>query len=178
MLSLISYSCIRILNCHQMKNSTEQTAQMQKQSKFSVKNIFKVDTVIGVSKFRIYLLTFFYLINIIFLGSAVWTEIFTHRGLWEPLPGVAFSFWAAFSILAIAGVLHPLKMIPMLLVQFSYKLIWLIIVAYPLWSANHLTGSTAHELAEINFKGIVVDLLVIPWPYVLKNYILKPKINK
>jgi hypothetical protein len=161
-----------------MRNSTGQTVQLQKQSKFSINYIFKIDPIIGVSKFRIYLLRFFYLVNVVLLGSAVWTEIFTHKALWEPLPGVAFSFWAAFSVLAILGVLHPLKMIPLLLVQFSYKLIWLIIVAYPLWSANHLTGSSAQDLAEINFKGIGVDLLVIPWPYVLKNYIFKPKKNK
>ena len=144
----------------------------------SIKSIFKVDETIGVSKFRFYLLRFFYLVNALLLGISVWTEIFTRKGLWEPLQGVAFSFWAAFSTLAILGVLYPLKMIPLLLVQFSYKLIWLIIVAYPLWSANHLTGSSAQGLSEINFKGIVVDLIVIPWSYVLKNYILKPKKNK
>jgi len=161
-----------------MKNSLEQTTQRQKRSGLNSKNIFKVDPIIGVSKFRIYLLRFFYLVNVIFLGSTVWSEIFAHKGLWQPLPGVAFSFWAAFSILAIVGVMHPLKMIPLLLIQFSYKLIWLIIVAYPLWSSNHLTGSSAQDLTEINFKGIVVDLLIVPWHYVLKNYILKPKNNK
>ena len=143
-----------------------------------IKNIFKVDQTIGVSKFRIYLLRFFYLLIFVLLGREVWTEIFTHKGLWQPLPGVAFSFWAAFSTLAILGILHPLKMIPLLLVQISYKLIWLIIVAFPLWSANHLTGSSAQGLAEVNLKSIVIDLLVIPWSYVLKNYILKPKKNK
>jgi hypothetical protein len=140
-----------------------------------IKNISKTDETIGVSKFRFYLLRFYYALNALFLGALTWAEIFTHHGLWQPLPGVAFSFWAAFSTLAILGILHPLKMIPLLLVQFSYKLIWLIIVAYPLWSANHLTGSSAQELTDINFKGVVADLLVIPWPYVLKNYILKPK---
>ena len=143
-----------------------------------IKNIFKADQTIGVSKFRIYLLRFFYLLIFVLLGREVWTEIFTHKGLWQPLPGVAFSFWAAFSTLAILGILHPLKMIPLLLVQISYKLIWLIIVAFPLWSANHLTGSSAQALAEVNLKSIVIDLLVIPWSYVLKNYILKPKKNK
>jgi hypothetical protein len=138
-----------------------------------IKNIFKVDPEIGVSKFRIYLLRFFYLLIFVLLGNDVWSEIFTHKGVWEPLPGVAFSFWAAFSVLAILGFIHPLKMIPLLLAQISYKLIWLIIVALPLWSANHLTGSPAQTLAEINFKSIIVDLLVIPWPYVFKNYILK-----
>ena len=66
----------------------------------------------------------------------------------------------------------------MLLVQFSYKLIWLIIVAFPLWSANHLTGSSAQGLTEANSIGIVLDLLVIPWLYVFKSYILKTKEKK
>ena len=156
-------------------NLTGQTSQLQKQSKFGFRNIFMVDKVIGVSRFRIYLLRFFYLVNAVLLGGTVFNEIFTHKELWQPLPGVAFSFWAAFSLLAILGILHPLKMIPLLLVQFSYKLFWLIIVAYPLWSAGHLTGSPAQGLAEINFKGILVDMLVIPWPFVFKNYILKSK---
>lgn len=136
-----------------MTNS--QTAQPQEPSKFSIKNIFKDDPVIGASKFRIWLLRFFYLLNAVLLGSTVWTEIFTHKTAWEPMPGVAFSFWAAFSLLAVLGMIHPLKMLPLLLVQFSYKLIWLIIVAYPLWSANHLTGSPAQELAGINSRVLL-----------------------
>ena len=109
------------------------------------------------------------------LGIQVWNEIFTHQGLWQPLPAVAYSFWAAFSALAILGLVHPLKMLPLLLVQFSYKLIWLIIAAYPLWSAHQLTGSSAQGLFKANAMGVVIDLLVIPWPYVLRNFILKNK---
>ena len=142
----------------------------------NIKNIFKVDQTIGVSKFRFYLLRFYYMVIIVLLGIQVWTEIFTHTGLWEPLPGVAYSFWAAFTALAILGIIHPLKMIPLLLVQFSYKLIWLAIVTYPLWSANQLKSSDGLTVAMVS--GVVIDLLVIPWYYVLKNYILIPRKNK
>ena len=147
-------------------------ARTQKQTAFIVKNIFKVDPTRGVSKFRLYLLRFFYALAILLLGIQVWTEIFTHKDAWQPLPAVAFSFWAAFSALAVLGLIHPLKMIPLLLVQFSYKLIWLIIVAYPLWSANQVPSPAAQELIKANSIGIMLDLLIIPWPYVLKNYIL------
>jgi len=139
------------------------------------RNIFKVDRTIGVSPVRIYLLRFFYALAIPMLGVEVWTEIFTHQGAWQPLPAVAFSFWGAFSVLAILGLIHPLKMIPILLVQFSYKLIWLIIVAYPLWSAHEVMTSSAQGLTKANLIGIILDLLIIPWPYVLKNFILIPK---
>ena len=156
---------------------TELESTLKEPSAFSIKNLFKVDQTIGVSRFRIYLLRFFYALVIVLLGVEVWTEIFTRKGVWQPLPAVAFSFWAAFSLLAILGLLHPLKMIPLLLVQFSYKLIWLIIVAFPLWSANELTGSAAQGLTEANSIGIIIDLLVIPWSYVWKNYVLIKKKN-
>ena len=142
-----------------------------------MKNIFKVDQTLGVSKFRFYLLRVYYIVIILMLGIEVWTNIFTHKGMWDPLPAVAFSFWGAFTVLAILGILHPLKMVPLLLVQFSYKLIWLIILGYPLWTANRIEGFSA-ELTKANLIGVVLDLLIIPWPYVFKNYILIRKKNK
>jgi hypothetical protein len=144
----------------------------------SIKNIFKVDQTTGISTFRNYLLRFFFALIAVLLGFQVWSDILTHQGLWQPLSAVAVSFWAAFSLLAILGILHPLKMLPLLLVQISYKLIWLIIVAYPLWSAQQLTGSAAHGMTNLFSKGIIIDVLVIPWPYVLKNYIFILKKNK
>src|SRR3982751_6979055 len=142
----------------------------------NMKNIFKRDPTKGVSTFRFYLLRFYFALNFAALGFQAWSEIFTHTGLWQPIPGVAYSFWAAFSLLAILGIIHPLKMIPLLLIQFTYKLIWSILVAYPLWSAHQLPAS--HELTNIMVKGVIVDLFIIPWPYVLRNYILIQKKNK
>ena len=151
----------------------EQTSQLQKkQSLLKRRNIFRIDQTIGVSKFRIYLLRFFYLVISVFLGIDVWIEIFTHKEQWLSLPGVAYSFWGAFSILAILGLFHPLKLIPLLLLQFSYKIIWLIIAAYPLWAYNQLIGSSAEGITTLFIKSVVVDVIIIPWPYVLREYIL------
>jgi hypothetical protein len=140
------------------------------------KSIFKVDQTKGVSKFRFYLLRFYFALNFVALGFQAWSEIFAHTGLWQPIPGIAYSFWVAFSLLAIWGIIHPLKMIPLLLVQFTYKLIWSIMVAYPIWAAKQLPES--HELTNIMVKGVFIDLLIIPWPYVLRNFILVQKKNK
>jgi hypothetical protein len=137
-----------------------------------IKSIFKVDPATRVSKFRFNLLKIFYLLIAAFLGIEVWTEIFTHTSLWQSLPGVAYSFWGAFTLLAILGLYNPLKMVPLLLIQFLYKIIWLIMVAYPLWSTNQLIGSSTEGMAALFVKSVVVDLLVIPWPYVFKTFIL------
>jgi hypothetical protein len=139
-----------------------------------MKEFFKVDQLLGLSRFRIGLLRFFYAVIILLLGVQVWTELVSHQETWQPLPAVAFSFWGALSALAILGLIHPLKMIPLLLIQFSYKLIWLLIVAYPLWAANHLVLSQAQGLTKANLMGVVLDLLVIPWGYVFKEYVLFP----
>jgi hypothetical protein len=60
-------------------------------------------------------------------------------------------------------------MLPLLLLQLLYKSIWVIAVALPLWSAFR-----SIELTRIMAMGAVVDLIVIPWPYVLDNYLKKP----
>ena len=122
-----------------------------------------------VSMFRLYLMRLLYLLNFVMLGLSVWPELITHAGAWDPVKGVAFSFWAALSALSVLGLRYPLKMVPLLLLQMLYKSIWVIAVALPLWSTFR-----SIELTRIMGMGAVVDLIVIPWPYVIANYVKKP----
>jgi len=87
------------------------------------------------SMFRLYLMRLLYLLNFVMLGLSVWPEIISHAGAWDPVKGVAFSFWAALSVLSGLGLRYPLKMLPLLLLQLLYKSIWVIAIALPLWSA-------------------------------------------
>jgi len=103
------------------------------------------------------------------LGSTSWTEVLTHRGAWEPYEAVAWSIWAAFATLAGLGILHPLKMLPILLLEIFYKVLWLIMVAYPLWSTNTLAGSPAEGIPSV-FWPVIVVVAIVPWAYVLKHY--------
>jgi len=127
----------------------------------------------GVSTLRLHLLRLVFAGTFLFVGTSAWKTILTHRGPWDPLHGVAFSFWAAYSALMILGLRYPLKMVPLLLLQFFYKLVWLIAVAYPLWSSGQLSASSASGLATIFMTAMVVDLAVVPWPYALRSYLLK-----
>src|ERR1035437_5969151 len=79
-----------------------------------------------VSIFRLYLMRLLYLLNFVMLGLSVWPEIINHSGAWDPVKGVAFSFWAALSALSVLGLRYPLKMVPLLLLQMLYKSIWVI----------------------------------------------------
>lgn len=120
------------------------------------------------STFRLYLLRAVYLLNFVGLGSLVWPAILNHQGPWDPLHGVAFSFWGALSLLMGLGIRYPLQMLPMLFIQLVYKVIWLIAVALPLWSAGQPSEMTKDFLIPV-----VIDLIVIPWSYVFANYVKK-----
>jgi hypothetical protein len=121
------------------------------------------------SIYRLYLMRLLYLLNFALLGLQVWPVLINHAGAWDPVRGVARSVWAALSALAGLGVRYPLKMLPLLLMQLLYKSIWVIAVALPLWSTFR-----SMELTKVMAYGAVMDLIVIPWPYVLANYVRKP----
>ena len=113
----------------------------------------------------------------VFLGKDVWTYIFTHSGSWEPQEAMNWSVWASFSLVALLGILHPLKMLPILLLEISYKLVWLWIVAYPLWVSNTLSGSSAEGMTMV-FLPVLLPILFVPWRYVFKTYISLAKTER
>src|SRR5580693_5791132 len=88
----------------------------------------------GVPNINIYLLRLLYLLMFFVLGRITWTHVLTHEGPWDPTNAVAWCVWTAFATLAGIGIIRPLKMLPIVLLEIFYKVQWLILVAYPLWS--------------------------------------------
>lgn len=98
---------------------------------FSPKAIFqRADRYEGVRPINIYLLRLLYVLMFFVLGKETWTHIFTHQGPWDPTGAVAWCVWTAFATLAGLGIIRPLKMLPMILLEIFYKVLWLILVAY------------------------------------------------
>ena len=122
-----------------------------------------------LSRVRLYAMRFYYLLGIL-LAIDVWPRIMNPGKPWDPLHGVAYTFWAALSLLMLFGVRFPVRMLPLLLLQLFYKVIWLVGVAYPLWSAGDLDPAKS-GLFQACAIGVVLDLIVIPWPYVFENYV-------
>lgn len=121
------------------------------------------------SMLRLYLLRALYLLNFALLGKDVWPTTISDGGSMDPVRGVAFAFWCALSIVSALGLRCPVKMLPLLLMQFVYKAVWLLAIALPQWDAVRSVDLTGAMLF-----GIVVDLLVIPWPYLFRNYVKAP----
>ena len=142
--------------------------------KYSISKFFKTNPVSpdGVSIFRLYLMRLLYLLNFVGLGLSVWPGIISHVGVWDPMHGIAVSCWAALSALCALGIRYPLKMLPLLMMQLFYKSVWVLAIGLPLRSAGQL-DPVAAELLSVCAKGLVVDLIVIPWPYLLAHYVKK-----
>lgn len=120
----------------------------------------------GISTVRLYVMRTLYGLNFILLGSDVWPRLLTQQESWDPVQGAAYSFWGALSILSTLGLRYPLQMLPLLLLQFFYKLIWLTAIGPSLWAAGRATGMT-----EAFAIGIVLDFVAIPWPHVFAHYV-------
>ena len=135
----------------------------QKQSPFRISTIFKPDHPHwdGVPRINIYFLRLLFLLMLIFLGRDSWTYILTFKGSWNPTDAMVWCVWASYSVLAILGILHPLKMIPIILLEIFYKVLWLIIVAYPLWRSNQLIGSSAEGMT-IAFLWVALPIIALP----------------
>lgn len=123
----------------------------------------------GVRRINIYLLRVLYALMFFMLGQTVWQEILSHEGPWDPYEAMAWSVWAAFSALAGIGILHPLRMLPILLLELAYKGLWLVLVAYPLWSEGRLAGSSAEGMTTVFFPVVLVAL-ILPWGHVVRRY--------
>jgi len=125
-----------------------------------------------VGRYRQHLMRLVYVLTFVGVGPRAWSTLVTQATPWDPLRGVAFSFWAAYATLMILGLWNPLKMVPLLLLQLLYKSVWLLAVAIPLAKAGPL-DATAASLVRIFVIAVVVDLVAIPWPYVMAHYIRK-----
>jgi hypothetical protein len=128
----------------------------------------------GVARINIYLLRLVFILMFFVLGRTTWTHILTHQGAWEPDDAVAWCVWTAFATLAGIGIVRPLKMLPILLLEIFYKVLWLGIVAYPLWSQGRLAGSPA-ESTTAAFLWVLLPIVAVPWGYVFVTYLYKTK---
>jgi len=119
------------------------------------------------SRVRLYSMRLLYLFNGIVIGIGAWPEIIHSEKPWDLIHSVAFSLYAAYSLLMLLGVQLPIRMLPLLLLQLLYKVIWLIGGTHPLWSTGHLNlvSGTMTFFAVV----VVLDLIIIPWPFVFQN---------
>jgi len=79
--------------------------------------------------------------------------------------GIAGSAYLSFGLLAILGLRAPLKYVPILLLQLSYKVVWFVGVILPLVVAGRLP-TYAIPITILFATFVIGDLVAIPFSYV------------
>jgi hypothetical protein len=123
------------------------------------------------SLWQLNLLRVGYLVMGVGLAVIKWPLLFDHEP-WGLAEGTKECLLIAMSVLALLGIRYPLRMLPVLLFEVSWKLLWLGVVAFPLWSDNRLEGATRTQAGAVLW--VVVIIAVIPWRHVLAQYVLAP----
>lgn len=124
-----------------------------------------------LSLLRLYALRAGYLLLVVGLGLTIWPGMIHHDHPWTLMGGVVHCMLAAMSALAILGLRYPLQMLPLLVFEVVWKAFWLIVVALPLWQGHQMDADTQETAYECLMA--VVFLVVIPWPYLLANFVTK-----
>lgn len=122
-----------------------------------------------LSLFRLYALRGTYLFMAIGLGFTIWPLIINHPLEMRLMSGVAFCLLGAIGLVAILGIRYPVQMLPLLIFELAWKVIWLLAVALPLWRAGMIDPDTRQTVMEC-LLGIVLMPAVIPWPFVFDRY--------
>ncbi len=122
-----------------------------------------------VPVWRLYVLRAAYLVLAVGLGLSVWPKLLGGVPASSVAQSVVRAMLAALSLLALIGLRYPLRMLPLLLFEITWKAIWLGVVAYPAWASGRMDADTLKTAWEC--IGVVIVPLLIPWRYVVSDYI-------
>jgi hypothetical protein len=106
----------------------------------------------------------------------VWGLFSTVQGLFEHAAmdrGVHKALISGLWVMAIFAFRYPLKMVPILLFELVWKLVWLLAFGLPQWWSGVGSPKLGEDLWSIGAFPFVVAL-VMPWSYVWRHYVKAP----
>ena len=123
--------------------------------------------------YRLYLLRASYALLAFVQAYKTWSAILQHTGPWEFWNGVGSSFFGALTVLSLLGLRYPVRMMPLLVYEFTWKLIWTLAIYLPLYLGHRVDPDDAASFFPI-FMGVVIVPLLLPWGYIWKNDVAAP----
>lgn len=87
-----------------------------------------------------------------------------------PWRGVGTSMIAALPVLAVFGLRYPLKMLPLMIYEATWKSVWLVAVALPVYLSHAPIDDALAATIQACLMGAAF-YLVIPWRYAVRNFV-------
>lgn len=124
-----------------------------------------------ITKLNLYLLRAMYFLISVGLVLTVWPEIIAPYQRLANQDSVIESLLGALALLAIIGIRYPLKMLPILIFELIWKLIWVTGFALPSWVNNDL-DTYAKETLFACLIGVILIPIVIPWRFAYRHFVM------
>ena len=122
-----------------------------------------------ISTLRLCLLRVMYLFIAVGLALTVWPAIIAPPNTAANASTVIRSLLGALAVLSVLGLRYPVQMLPLLLFELLWKLIWIVAFALRMWLHQGLDDYASETLFAC-LLGVVLVPLVLPWGYVFKHY--------
>ncbi len=105
------------------------------------------------------------------VGLAVvrWPDVIGYDHTMPLYEGVVAVLLTAMSLLAFLGLRYPVRLLPILLFESLWKLIWLSVVALPAVVAGEVDAAMSETIFSCSL--VVIVLAVIPWRFVWQRYV-------
>ena len=126
-----------------------------------------------VSTLRLYLLRAMCLLIAVGLALTIWPHIIAPTSLVAGPNSVIRALLGALAAMCLLGLRYPLRMLPLLLFELLWKLIWVVASAIPMWLGPGLDQHASDTLFA-TLMGVVLVPIVLPWGYVFRHYIKAP----
>lgn len=125
-----------------------------------------------ISPWRLNVLRAAYLLLALGAGYLNWSQILDPAREWDMMEGIVVIMLGAMSLLALLGLRQPLRMLPLMLWEITWKLIWLARVALPAILADQVNDGVAANMVAC---GLVIILIAAtPWDHVWRTYLRGP----
>jgi hypothetical protein len=122
-----------------------------------------------ISAWRLYPLRAGYLLIVAGMGTQMWLAYTELHKAWTLTHGVMNAMLLALVLLSILGLRYPLKMLPLLFWEMTWKATWLLSVALPAWRGGTMDADTWDTTFACLLS--VIFVIVVPWDYVWRNFV-------
>jgi hypothetical protein len=107
------------------------------------------------------------------LAVTVWPHIISPPDLVAGPKSVIRALLGALALMSLVGLRYPLQMLPLLLFELLWKVIWVAASALPMWLGPGLDAYASESMFAC-LMGVVLVPIVIPWGYVIQRYVRSP----
>lgn len=125
----------------------------------------------GLSPFHLYGLRVVFLLMALFLLGTVGPLLASPPP--TMMTGAARALLVALGLMAALGVRYPVQMVPIMLFELTWKLLWLFFIGLPLWSTGQLDPPNMETFYNVAI-GIPLVLIVLPYRHVFEHYVRRP----